>query len=203
MRHLYACAAAGLAIFCSGGIAQAATFTPADCAPGNIHFCVSGDATAPSVDSAITAMLTNTFEAGQTIDDTFLFRIDRDGVASTGIQTTFSSKNTYFALTDLIINGVSYASMVTNTPAGASVNINGLPIIGGAMNSIRIIGAFNPPSNRGQTNYIGNLTFTAAVPEVSTWAMMMFGVYAIGAAMRRRKPLRNVRFRVPPRATAR
>ena len=185
MKKIFVTAGA-VATFALAGVAQAATFTPADCTPGNIHFCVDGDAQAPGVDDYITASITNTFKTATAINDTFLFIIDKNGVGSGGLQTSFSSKNTLLTITDLIINGVSYAAEITNTSAGSSVNVNGIPIIKGALNSIQVIGNFKPSSRGGQANYTGNLTFTAAVPEASTWAMMMLGLGLTGFAMRRR-----------------
>ena len=180
---VYAAAAATLVI---GGAANAATFTPADCTPGNIHFCVDGDAQAPGVDDYITATITNTFKKATAINDTFVFRIDKNGVGSGGLQTSFSSTNTLLTITDLIINGVSYAAAITKTAAGTSVNVNGIQIEKGALNYIQVLGSFKPSSKGGQANYTGNLTFTAAVPEASTWAMMMLGLGFTGFAMRRR-----------------
>jgi hypothetical protein len=179
-------AAAAVATFVMAGSANAATFTPADCTPGNIHFCVDGDAQAPGVDDYITATISNTFKTATAINDTFLFTIDKTGVGSGGLQTSFSSKNTLLTITDLIINGVSYAGAITKTSAGTSVNVNGIPIIKGALNSIQVLGSFKPVGNTGQANYTGNLTFTAAIPEASTWAMMMLGLGLTGFAMRRR-----------------
>ena len=194
MKKMLATAAA-VATFVMAGAAQAATFTPADCAPGNIHFCVDGDAQAPGVDDYITASITNTFKSATAINDTFLFIIDKNGVGSGGLQTSFSSKNTLLTITDLIINGVSYAAAITNTSAGTSVNVNGIPIIKGNLNSIQVIGNFKPSSKGGQANYTGNLTFTAAVPEASTWAMMLLGLGFTGFVMRRRtRSKASVRF---------
>lgn len=179
-------AAAALTLAAATG-AQAANFTPADCTPGNIHFCVTGDAEAPGVDDYITAVITNTFSAATAIDDTFFFRIDKNGVGSGGLNTSFSSVNTLLTITDVIINGVSYAGQIDNSGAGSSLEVNGIPIVSGADNFIRIIGSFAPPASGGRGVYTGNLTFTAAIPEAGTWAMMMLGVGVVGGAMRRRK----------------
>jgi hypothetical protein len=191
VKYLMGCAAAALTL-AAATAAQAATFTPADCAPGNMHFCVTGDAEAPGVDDFITATITNTFNTATAIDDTFLFRIDKDGVGSGGLQTSFSSQSTLLTITDVIINSVSYAAQIVNGPAGQSLNVNGIDIVSGALNSIRIVGTFTPPATGGQANYTGNLTFSAnPIPEASTWGMMMLGVGGVGAAMRRRRKATN------------
>lgn len=184
-------AAAAVAACATAGAAEAASFTPADCAPGNIHFCVEGDAAAPGVDNYITAFITNTFSRATAINDTFFFTIDKNGIGSGGLQTTFSSKNTLLTITDLIINGVSYAAAINKTSAGTSVSVNGIPIAKGVMNSIQVIGSFKPAGKTGQANYTGNLTFTAAVPEASTWAMMMLGLGLIGWGMRHKSGTRD------------
>lgn len=163
--------------------ANAAIFTPDDCNTGN--FCVQGDAQAPGVDDFITGNIANFFQGAQSVDDTYLFRIDRNGVGSGGLQTSFSSGNTQLKITDLIINGVSYAASLAADGTGTVGNISGISIVSGALNSIRVIGEFAPTSPNGRANYTGNLTFTAAVPEASTWALMIFGVGAVGFAARR------------------
>ena len=185
MKNVLVCAAAAATIAMCGA-ANAATFTPADCTTGNIHFCVDGDAQAPGVDDYITATITNTFKKATAINDTFLYRIDKNGVGSGGLQTSFSSSNTLLTITDLIINGVSYAAAIQKTAAGSSVNVNGIPIVKGALNTIQVLGNFKPGAKGGQANYSGNLTFTASIPEASTWAMMMLGLGFTGFAMRRR-----------------
>lgn len=172
--------------FSFSSIVQAATFTPADCVPGNIHFCVTEDAKTPDVDDYLTAFITNTFSKTTSVDDTYKFTFNRDGLASAGLQTSYSSPRTLLSVTDVIINGVSFASSIVRTSAGSSLNVNNIEITRGVQNTIRVIGFFSAPKLGGRSNYTGNLTFTAAVPEASTWAMMILGIGAIGLGMRRR-----------------
>jgi hypothetical protein len=186
MKKLMGVAAATLTLVAATN-ANATDFTPADCTPGNIHFCVTGDAQAPGVDDFITATITNTFTAATSINDRFFFTIDKNGLGSGGLQTSFSSDNTLLTISDVIINGISYAAQIEDGPAGQSLNVNGINIVSGALNWIQVIGSFAPPPRGGVANYTGNLTFTAAVPEAATWAMMMLGVGMIGGALRRRK----------------
>lgn len=187
MRKLLAFAAAAASLTGCGG-AYAAVFTPANCKPSDIHFCVEGDAQAPGVDEVITGFFTNTFKTKATaINDTYSFIIDRNGIGSGGLQTSFSSKNAQLVISDLIINGMSYASSLSSTAAGTSAEIGGIKIVAGALNTIQILGSFQPLTKAGQANYTGNLTFTAAVPEASTWAMMILGIGFVGFTARRRK----------------
>ncbi|MBB4861003.1 hypothetical protein HNO88_004349 [Novosphingobium chloroacetimidivorans] len=186
MKKIFAYVTTAAALsFC--GTANAATFTPDNCKPGDIHFCVNGDAQAPGVDNYITGFFTNTFSGKATkINDTYSFIIDKNGVGSGGVQTSFSSKNTQLVIEDLIINGNSYAKSLMKTAAGTSAEISGINIISGALNTIQVIGSFKPLAKGAQANYTGNLTFTAAVPEASTWAMMIMGIGFVGFAMRRK-----------------
>lgn len=189
MKYLLGLAAASL-MMSAAGSAQAAQYIAApngNCTSGNVSFCVSGDAQAPDVDDYITATITNNFLGNTSFDDTFLFIIDKNGVGSGGLQTSFATENNFVNITDLIINGVSYASSVVKGSAGQSASINGINIASGAINTIRIVGAFQPSAANGRGSYTGNLTFSAAVPEASTWAMMMLGMGAVGFGMRRRR----------------
>ena len=53
---------------------------------------------------------------------------------------------------------------------------------------------FASTSGRGGKNFlIGGVTLTGGVPEPATWALMLFGIGAIGAGMRRRSSQRALR----------
>lgn len=65
------------------GAASAAVFTSVNCKPGDIHFCVDGNAEAPGVHDYITGSFTNTLKDTATaIKDTFSFNTDKNGVGS-------------------------------------------------------------------------------------------------------------------------
>ncbi|MBB5712175.1 FxDxF family PEP-CTERM protein [Sphingomonas xinjiangensis] len=189
-NYLLGVAAASLMIG-AAGTAQAASIIAVNNScntDGRQSFCVDGDAQAPGVDDFISATISNSFRGNTNFDDTYSFIIDKNGIGSGGLQTSFATEANFVNITDLIINNVSYASSIVSTPAGQSASVNGIKIIAGALNSIRVVGSFMPSTPAGAGNYTGNLTFSAsAVPEASTWAMMMLGMGAVGFGMRRRR----------------
>jgi hypothetical protein len=71
-------------------------------------------------------------------------------------------------------------------PAGGQLLVNFQSVDGGANDYVYRVEAFSDP-NRGES-YL-----TGAVPEPSTWMMMLMGFGAIGFAMRRRKPMLTFR----------
>ena len=84
-------------------------------------------------------------------------------------------------ISDLIINGVSYA--LIDEPNGQSRSVGGIPIFNGVLNTIRVIGTVT-----GSGLYSGTATFTAlAVPEPAAWGMMLGGFGVLGATIRRRR----------------
>ena len=93
------------------------------------------------------------------------------------IQTGGSSTNIDFS--SVLLNGVAWA-MSPNGP-GESGFIFSQPLIAGGNNTISVSGF-----SGGSGAYEGTLSF-AAVPEPSTWLMMILGVGIAGAALRRRR----------------
>ena len=114
-------------------------------------------------------------------DDTFEFTIPQNGTGSGSISTSFSSLSNKLTITDLLINGVHF--VVPSNGSGQFLAVSGINIISGVMNTIEVIGT---TSSKGGT-YSGTATFSAAVPETATWAMMLGGFGLMGAAMRRRR----------------
>jgi hypothetical protein len=151
--------------------AQAATFPI-----GSPNFFITNGN--PFADS-ITAIFFNSYGAGVTFDDSFTFTIPQNGVGSGSISTSFSSDLNKIVLTDLIINGVTYA--LTTTSSGQTATVGGIPITAFALNTIQVKGY-----TVGAGGYSGTATFSA-VPEVATWGMMLAGFGALGMAMRRRR----------------
>lgn len=141
-------------------------------------YITSGTPFTPS----ITANFGNGFSTALSFDDSFLFTIPQDGVGSGSISTSFSSLANKLTITGLWINGVSF-----DVPANASgqfLAVSGIPIVSGVLNTIRVTGT---TSELGGT-YSGTATFSAgAVPEATTWAMMLGGFGLMGAVMRRRR----------------
>jgi hypothetical protein len=72
-------------------------------------------------------------------------------------------------------------NLVLDTPAGS---LSGGPIMIDPGSSFEAVGTVGPPL--GQT-ITGTLTISAAVPELSTWAMMLLGFFGLGFMVYRRK----------------
>ena len=125
----------------------------------------------------------------QAVDDSFVFTIPQDGFGSGNFSTSFTVSSNEFQLTDILFNGTSYFGQVTVGSHGYSLSIDDpLPIVANMQNTLEIIG-----NVKGINGYSGNLTFAAAaVPEASTWGMMVVGFGAVGAGYRRRRTATKV-----------
>jgi len=118
----------------------------------------------------------------QAVDDSFVFTIPQNGSGSGNFSTSFTVTSNEFTLTDILFNGQSFFSQVTVGAHGWSLSIDDpLPITANLQNTLEIIG-----SVKGINGYSGNLTF-AAVPEASSWAMLVLGFGLLGVAMRSRR----------------
>ena len=86
-------------------------------------------------------------------------------------------------LTSVLLNGVFF----TLNPSGVfeSGTLANLGLTAGFNNTLTVNG-----TNTGSTAFAGTLTFASvpAVPEPSTWAMMLLGFGAVGFSMRRKRP---------------
>lgn len=162
-----------------GGVVAALALAPAANATtypvGSPNFFITnGTPFSPS----IRAIFFNSFDSSTNFDDSFTFTIPQNGVGSGSISTSFSSAANKLTISSLFINGQLF-----NVPAndgGQSTSVNGIPIVSGQLNTIRVIG-----STVGAGDYTGTATFSAAaVPETATWAMMVVGFGAAGATMR-------------------
>jgi len=170
-----------MGLFASAGalalIAPAANATVFHVGDVPNFYITSGTPFSPS----ITANFGNGFSGPLSFDDTFEFTIPQNGTGSGSISTSFSSLSNKLTITDLLINGVHF--VVPSNGSGQFLAVSGINIISGVMNTIEVIGT---TSSKGGT-YSGTATFSAAVPETATWAMMLGGFGLMGAAMRRRR----------------
>lgn len=169
--------------------ATAATFTIDDNAANSAQGGFFFTTTAAMDFSAVNAVFGHTVVAPG-FDDTFQFRLPRDGVGSGSITTTFTTTASQITITDVIITNVA-GQVFSFLNGDITVNTTGttqqfsaglIPIIGdlAAFNTIRVIGTVN-----GANTYTGTVSFAAAVPEATTWALMILGIGAVGFAARR------------------
>ena len=85
--------------------------------------------------------------------------------------------------TSVLLNGSAFALNPAGTfEFGSRAAIS---LIAGGNNTLIVNG-----TNTGNSAFAGTLTFAAqsAVPEPSTWAMMLLGFGAVGFSMRRKRP---------------
>lgn len=172
----------------AGAIAFGALTSPIQAATFNVgspNFVVTtGTPTTPN----ISAFFYNAFGASTTFDDTFLFTIPQNGLGSGSIVSSFSNPMSQVVIEQLFINGTLYP--VGATDSGYSRTANGIKIVAGVQNSIRVVGKVI-----GSGNYVGNATFSAApVPEPASWALMIGGFGLVGAAIRRSAKASRVTF---------
>jgi PEP-CTERM motif len=162
----------------------------------------------PATTGVITATIGHTGITGGDFMDQFLFSIGMTGAGTIGAGSgsIITSATAFLDTTDLDITSVIFnngtsdfaANLVLRDAAGNMCTtrgsgtcgtsegyaLSGVPIIGGALNSLSVTGF-----SRGAGSYGGNLTFTpnSAVPEPATWAMMLLGFGAIGFQLRRKR----------------
>jgi hypothetical protein len=136
-------------------------------------------------DSSITADFAATIKGSKTaFDDIFTFELLQNGLGSGSLSTSFSGISNELDITEVLINGVSYA--LTSTTSGESVTANDIAIVSGVENTIEVIGT--TLAGTKAATYSGTATFTAtsAAPEPATWLLMIGGIGMVGAVLRRR-----------------
>lgn len=152
---------------------------PGGVTPG--YFYISGgSSTGPSV----TADFGDTISGSATsFDDQYVFTIPQNGTGSGSLSTSFSAASNELTISEVLINGVSYA--LNSSSSGQSLTVSGIPITAGATDTIEVEGV-TAVGNSAAT-YTGTATFAAGVPEPASWALMIGGLGLAGAALRRRR----------------
>ena len=117
--------------------------------------------------------------------DIYNFIVPSSGLASGSIttNTSFLGSSTDLDLVSVFFNGVK----LTGTSVGLNEALfaNAVPIFGGQLNTITINGF-----SRGNGSYGARGSFVplnAAIPEPSTWAMLILGFGLVGYSARRRR----------------
>ncbi|GLJ00174.1 PEPxxWA-CTERM sorting domain-containing protein [Sphingobium sp. BS19] len=179
-------------------------------------YVTEGQPQAPVSDTVV-ASFGNSFSVADTFDTTFAFIIDAIGIGSGGVSFNFSSlaseleflsvtvKSGTFLQTYLPSGNTnsagSQAGFINNTfnsdgtKNGQAFNASGIPIAADNLSDpsyIRVVARKITANGAGAYN--GSLTYnrlTTAIPEASTWAMMILGMGAVGFAMRRRRSTVN------------
>jgi hypothetical protein len=161
-RHQFLVASAIVAsAFAISGSAEATTFS------GNSSYAYIVDGNGAFADAGIPV---------GTFKDTITFNLPTAGMQD--VDLTFLIKS---GLKDLAatFNG----NAITITKSGVSYVGNLSTSVKSGLQTLEITGLST--TNKG--SYTGNVSFSAAVPELATWLMMIAGIGFTGGAMRRRK----------------
>lgn len=198
MRSFYSFLAVASALACATA-ASAVVIVPGS--PSPAVFAVSGNPFTGT--SPVTAIIGNTPAVGGTtttpvaFTDDFQFTIGPPGgqLIGTGSGAVTTSTSFLFSSTDLdftsvFVNGTPlFINRMGGTLANGLIESAGtanVSIFSGQLNRITVSGL-----SRGLGSFGGNLTFTpnvvGAVPEPSTWAMMLVGFGVVGYGIRRRR----------------
>lgn len=100
-------------------------------------------------------------------------------LVSASITSTRTSQSTDINFSSVTLNGMNF--VIGQTGVTEFRFLNNLPIVANGINTLAVSG-----QSWGEGGYSGVLSF-AAVPEPSTWLMMILGVGIAGAALRRRR----------------
>jgi hypothetical protein len=202
MKRTFLGAAGAVALAWAGSAAALITGTAnigetnADSNGGTIQFLVvqPNPYPGPTYTGPITGAFSHTFNFStdpgftDTFEDTFTFRVPVDGTGN----GSFSASGTDI-LQSLTFSGISGEVTFSNGTDTVNVSIlsNGklgildsdVDIFANALNTLTIRGTAH-----GNAFYNGSASFApTAVPEASTWAMMLIGFGGIGGAIRYRR----------------
>lgn len=120
-------------------------------------------------------------------DPTITFHIaSASTVNSVAVAVDGSGVGGVFAPLTLTIDGTSYAPTVTSLSATSRLlTVTGLSLTGPILT---LTPGHNSAEGLGSWDFLSEVTLTGgAVPEPTTWAMMIMGFGAVGAALRRRR----------------
>lgn len=153
--------------------------------PGDPQFQVTGD----PFSGTVSATIGHTGIALGGFTDLFQFTLGQTGVGSGSLATSTSvfGNITDLDISSVTVNGIAATKISTPGDLVESFFVFGVPIMTGVLNEIKVVGI-----SRGNGSYGGNATFIPAVPEASTWLMMLAGAGLAGASLRYRRRSTNV-----------
>ncbi|MBB4860826.1 hypothetical protein HNO88_004171 [Novosphingobium chloroacetimidivorans] len=182
MKNFVLSGLAAVAVCAFAPAASAATF---DIDDGSGKFVTEfAEADGSYINASFKNTVTNAFS------DTFTFELPVNGLGSGSLSATFLNAATLIITSVVVQSGGTSTTFlpgtgdndIRTTATGLSLNTTGVPLFGGPNNSITV----NGTAGSTPITYTGNITFEAsAVPEASTWALMILGIGAVGFAARR------------------
>ena len=120
-----------------------------------------------------------------TKDVTFVTPTDFNSITA-DISTNFNTANaqTNIDFSSVTLNGIAFATLLASPGINEFRALGQTSLIAGATNVLRVTG-----TTGGNGAFSGNLNFAnmAAVPEPSTWMLMLLGMAGVGFSMRRKE----------------
>lgn len=187
MKNLVLSGIAAAVVMTMAPAAHAATFTIDDKANNpstgffNTNFATPGFA-------YVNASFQNVVTAGA-FSDTFQFLLPKSGFGSGTLSASFG-QSASLLINSVVIRTAGLADLVftaadfTTNENGTSLSPKNIPITGSTTQFSSV--TINGTATGNPLSYNGNITFEAsAVPEASTWALMILGIGAVGFAARR------------------
>lgn len=125
--------------------------------------------------------------AAQGLSQDFTFNVPSDGIVSaSGTATISLATNSAIQLTSIVLNGISKAAVLSADGSAYQAAINN--ILTNATNPQTLRVNYNVTGRGGIAT--GTVSWTSAVPEPGSWALMILGFGIVGYAMRRRPSVR-------------
>lgn len=173
--------AAGLVL--AATVASSANAATTVYTPGDTQFQVASD----PLSGTVSASTGHAGIAAGAFTDVFEFTFGQAGLGSSAISTSTSifKSLTNLDISSVTFNGSAATKFSTANDLYESFFISDVPVTAGVLNSLVITGI-----SRGNGSYGGNLTFEpaiTAVPEASTWMMLILGFGLAGVSMRYRR----------------
>lgn len=171
MRKLALAASTAALLLCGVSAADAATF-------------ISAPTPAAADGSTSRTFGNNGGIAAGMFTDTFTFNWADDGVTAGTISSSFTSPTNDLNFTSVTLNGVEF-DFLSGGPGRTEFREISLATMAGLQTLV--VKGVSPGT---AATYSGTLTFTpgltGAIPEASTWALMILGFGGAGAMLRRR-----------------
>jgi hypothetical protein len=160
-------------LFAAAALMTTVTLAPAAHAVQTISF------TPPAADGSFSGAFSNVGVASPSFTDVFNFTFPTAGIVNGTISSSFTAANNNIDFTSVTLNGkafdlVSFGKFEYRELADT--------LFAGGPQTLIVSGTAGTAAT-----YSGTLSFTSAVPEPATWAMMIGGFAAVGVAIRRRR----------------
>ena len=143
-----------------------------------------------SIDNALLALSGSEFFGATMVGEPGAFNLQFDfllsspSAANASVTTTLLG-NSDIDFSSILLNGFAFTQTGFDGSGAENFELSAVTL-GAGLNSIFVNGSVVGSSGNGAFSGVINATAAPAVPEPSTWAMMLIGFGAAGYAMRRR-----------------